>query len=183
MVFFLQPIDLAAHNPRCPPHPYQPYQRQPFGTYQPAFVPPQFHPPLRQLPALHVPVYFPVPELDPPSSPSDLGSPTSTLAPPTPTPEFVHVVCNAPLLAPKPLPYRSPAFLDSLVLPDIDEDLSHSPCTPSARSKRKRARDDPDHDPAAAAPAPPKRRATDPALRNPHALPRHGLVSQRRRSG
>jgi hypothetical protein len=65
----------------------------------------------------------------------------STLAPPTPSPEIVHVVCKAPLVQPKPLPYRSPAFLDSFDLPHPDADLSRPPYTSAAatRSKRKRS--------------------------------------------
>lgn len=84
----------------------------------------------------------------------------STAAPLTPAPEFLHVVCNAPLLAPKPLPYRPPAFLDSFELPDPDEDLSHPPYTRSS-SKRKRARDGQD----GLAPSSSKRRATETVFR------------------
>ncbi|KAJ7074248.1 hypothetical protein C8F01DRAFT_1242510 [Mycena amicta] len=40
-----------------------------------------------------------------------------------------HVVCNAPLVAPIPLPFHSPTFLQFELLPDIDEDLSHPPYT------------------------------------------------------
>jgi hypothetical protein len=96
-------------------------------------------------------------------SPSDPGSPMSTAAPLTPAPEFLQVVCNAPLLAPKPLPYRPPAFLDSFELPDPDEDLSHPPYTRSS-SKRKRARDGQDglvDSPSTSS----KRRATDSVFR------------------
>ncbi|KAI9458030.1 hypothetical protein F5148DRAFT_336766 [Russula earlei] len=90
-------------------------------------------------------------------SPSDSGSPMSTAAPLTSAPEFLHVVCNAPLLAPKPLPYRPPAFLDSFELPDPDEDLSRPPYTRSS-SKRKRARDGQDDPPSTSLVS--KRRAT-----------------------
>jgi len=38
----------------------------------------------------------------------------------------VHVVCNAPLFAPIPLPYHPPTFLQ-FELPDVDQDLSHPP--------------------------------------------------------
>ncbi|KAJ6618350.1 hypothetical protein B0H10DRAFT_2217863 [Mycena sp. CBHHK59/15] len=49
-----------------------------------------------------------------------------------------HVVCNAPLVAPIPLPYHSPTFLQ-FDLPDIDADLSHPPYTRTrAATKRKR---------------------------------------------
>ena len=105
-------------------------------------------------------------------SPSDSGSPMSTAAPPTPAPEFLHVVCNAPLLAPKPLPYRPPAFLDSFELPDPDEDLSHPPYTRSS-SKRKRARDG--QDDLVATSSTSKRRATETVFRG-----LNGLRSQRR---
>ena len=96
----------------------------------------------------------------------------STTAPLTPAPEFLHVVCNAPLLAPKPLPYRPPAFLDNFELPDPDEDLSHPPYTRTS-SKRKRARDVQD-DPAASSFVS-KRRATETVFRG-----LNGLRSQRR---
>jgi hypothetical protein len=141
----------------------------------------QVPPPLLALPAL--PISLPMPALERESccryrfgvlasiysgfsastiSPSDPGSPMSTAAPLTPAPEFLHVVCNAPLLAPKPLPYRPPAFLDSFELPDPDEDLSHPPYTRSS-SKRKRARDAQDDLVATSSTA--KRRATDSVFR------------------
>jgi len=105
-------------------------------------------------------------------SPSDPGSPMSTAAPPTPAPEFLHVVCNAPLLAPKPLPYRPPAFLDNFELPDPDEDLSHPPYTRSS-SKRKRLQDA--QDDLVATSSLSKRRATETVLRG-----LNGIRSQRR---
>ncbi|KAF5391895.1 hypothetical protein D9757_001775 [Collybiopsis confluens] len=52
-------------------------------------------------------------------------------------PPSLHVICNAPLIAPKPLPYHSPTFLKFELLPDLDEDLSHPPYT-QRPSKRKR---------------------------------------------
>ncbi len=96
----------------------------------------------------------------------------STAAPPTPAPEFLHVVCNAPLLAPKPLPYRPPAFLDNFELPDPDEDLSHPPYTRSS-SKRKRLQDA--QDDLVATSSLSKRRATETVLRG-----LNGIRSQRR---
>lgn len=94
------------------------------------------------------------------SSPSAPNSPTSTDAPPTPSPEFVHVVCNAPLVAPKPVLYRPPAVLQfQLELPDPDEDLSHPPYT----RKRKRSRDEPEDEKPGRTST--KRRATESALR------------------
>jgi hypothetical protein len=150
----------------------------------------QAPPALSALPAL--PISLPVPALERESclyrfgfcasiysafsasavSPSDPGSPMSTAAPLTPAPEFLHVVCNAPLLAPKPLPYRPPAFLDSFELPDPDEDLSHPPYTRSS-SKRKRTRDG--HDDLVGSSSTSKRRATESVFRG-----LNGLRSQRR---
>ncbi|KAG8217320.1 hypothetical protein J3R82DRAFT_5415 [Butyriboletus roseoflavus] len=63
----------------------------------------------------------------PSPSPSDSSSPP---------PGAVRVVCDVPLLAPRPLPYHSPTFLQ-FDLPDTDEDLSHPPYT-HRPSKRKR---------------------------------------------
>ncbi|VDC05977.1 unnamed protein product [Peniophora sp. CBMAI 1063] len=83
-----------------------------------------------------VPDRLSVPELEPSSTPSEPGSPAQ--APPTPNPPVAHVVCNVPLRAPKPLPYRPPAFLNSFELPDPDADLSRPPYTCAAGSKRKR---------------------------------------------
>ncbi|KAH9966419.1 hypothetical protein BC827DRAFT_1175671 [Russula dissimulans] len=129
----------------------------------------QAPPALSALPAL--PISLPMPALEPSTiSPLDPGSPMSTAAPLTPAPEFLHVVCDAPLLAPKPLPYRPPAFLDSFELPDPDEDLSHPPYTRSS-SKRKRARQETQDDPAS------KRRVTATVFRG-----LNGLRSQRRLS-
>src|SRR6266702_1200638 len=107
----------------------------------------------------------------PMSTSSNPGSPMATAAPPTPAPEFLQVVCNAPLLAPKPLPYRPPAFLDSFELPDPDEDLSRPPYTRSS-SKRKRTRTrDGQHESSLVS----KRRATESVFRG-----LNGLGSQRR---
>ncbi|THH20361.1 hypothetical protein EW146_g985 [Bondarzewia mesenterica] len=137
------------------------------ASYPPTLLPPQ--PP--QLHALHIPDYLSVPELDL-SSPSAPNSPTSTDdAPPTPSPEFVHVVCNAPLVAPKPVVYRPSAVLQfQFELPDPDEDLSHPPYT-ATRSKRKRTREEHD-DGQPSGRTYTKRRATETALRdlNPPSL-------------
>ncbi|KAG6917798.1 hypothetical protein DXG01_001070 [Tephrocybe rancida] len=73
---------------------------------------------------------FPLPDLYFPPSPSDSGSSS---------PEPMHIVCNPPLVAPKPLPYHSPTFLQ-FELPDLDQDLSHPPYTRRS-SKRKRTSD------------------------------------------
>ncbi|KAF9016103.1 hypothetical protein BDZ89DRAFT_1166432 [Hymenopellis radicata] len=44
-------------------------------------------------------------------------------------PAVTYVVCTAPLVAPKPLPFHSPTFLQFTHLPDLDQDLSHPPYT------------------------------------------------------
>lgn len=69
-----------------------------------------------------------------------MSSNASSSAESSPQPQFVHVVCNAPLVAPVPLPYHSPRFLQ-FDLPDDDEDLSHPPYC-SRPHKRKRGDDD-----------------------------------------
>ncbi|KAI0361958.1 hypothetical protein OH77DRAFT_9804 [Trametes cingulata] len=91
---------------------------------------------------------------------SDTSSATSrdSDASPAPTPAVAAVVCNAPLVAPVPLPYHSPTFL-MYDLPDEDEDLSHPPYTHRPH-KRKRARDaEDDGEEEADGEAPAKRRA------------------------
>ncbi|KAF7322560.1 hypothetical protein HMN09_00034500 [Mycena chlorophos] len=86
---------------------------------------------------------------DQPPSPTDTcasfassSSSSSWSPPPRPT----HVVCNAPLLMPRPLPYHSPTFLTFESLPEIEDDLSYPPYTTRSRTaaKRKRAAED-DH--------------------------------------
>ncbi|KIJ60649.1 hypothetical protein HYDPIDRAFT_116949 [Hydnomerulius pinastri MD-312] len=77
-----------------------------------------------------------LPALEFPSSPSDTCSSISTDITPSPVPDTIRVVCDVPLLAPRPLPYHSPTFLQ-FDLPDTDEDLSHPPYT-HRPSKRKR---------------------------------------------
>ncbi|EMD38486.1 hypothetical protein CERSUDRAFT_113659 [Gelatoporia subvermispora B] len=69
-------------------------------------------------------VYY-EPNLASSSTPSDTSSVSRDTESP-PVPECVEVVCNAPLVAPVPLPYHSPTFLQ-FDLPDDDEDLSHPP--------------------------------------------------------
>ncbi|KAI0295563.1 hypothetical protein BC826DRAFT_282881 [Russula brevipes] len=176
----------------CPPNPHS-SRRRPYTRLEPTVASPSTSRPLHShasrvrarplraqqvmppaftaLPAL--PISLPIPALEPTTvSPSDPGSPMSTAAPFTPAPEFLHVVCNAPLLAPKPLPYRPPAFLDSFELPDPDEDLSHPPYTRSS-SKRKRARDG--EDDCAPSSSVSKRRVTESVFRG-----LNGPRSQRR---
>ncbi|KAF8078111.1 hypothetical protein FPV67DRAFT_34616 [Lyophyllum atratum] len=92
------------------------------------------------LPPVDEDLVFPImslPELYFPPSPSDTSSTSSADILP---PQSLHVVCNAPLVAPIPLPYHSPHFLQ-FDLPDIDQDLSHPPYTRRS-SKRKRASDE-----------------------------------------
>ncbi|PFH50062.1 hypothetical protein AMATHDRAFT_4309 [Amanita thiersii Skay4041] len=69
-------------------------------------------------------------------SPSDTSCSSITSSPQQ---QSIHVICNAPLVAPIPLPYHSPTFLQ-FDLPDIDQDLSHPPYT-SRSPKRKRDAD------------------------------------------
>jgi hypothetical protein len=166
------------------PHPYSSRRRPPYPRLEPtSALAPRFsrtgaQPVLRtQVPPTHsafpIPMGTPVLESSPMSASSNLGSPMSTLAPPTPAPGFLQVVCNAPLLAPKPLPYRPPAFLDSFELPDPDEDLSRPPYTRSS-SKRKRTHTRDSQDDLAPSLVS-KRRATETVFRG-----LNGLDSQRR---
>ncbi|KAG6817093.1 hypothetical protein H0H87_012861 [Tephrocybe sp. NHM501043] len=73
-----------------------------------------------------------------PPSPSDTTSGSS----PEPIHSEPHVICNPPLVAPRPLPYHSPTFLQ-FELPDLDQDLSHPPYFTRRTSKRKRPSDEP----------------------------------------
>lgn len=159
------------HNTVATSRPLHPHSSRTRAHPHPHPLRVQVAPALSALPVL--PISLPIPELEPSTvSPSDPGSPMSTAAPPTPAPEFLHVVCNAPLLAPKPLPYRPPAFIDNFELPDPDEDLSHPPYTRSS-SKRKRAQDA--QDDLATASSVSKRRTTETVLRG-----LNGIRSQRR---
>ncbi|TFK29778.1 hypothetical protein FA15DRAFT_663039 [Coprinopsis marcescibilis] len=49
------------------------------------------------------------------------------------------IVCDAPLVAPVPLPYHSPRFLQFDRLPDMDQDLSHPPYTHRHTSRKRKA--------------------------------------------
>lgn len=110
----------------------------------------------------------------------DAADPRMTCFATSPPPPAVHVVCTAPLVAPKPLPYHSPTFLH-FDLPDDDEDLSHPPYV-SRPHKRKRRADGgggggggADDGLRAAPPPATKRRARW----HPHAtLPRASLISR-----
>ncbi|KAF9001915.1 hypothetical protein BDQ17DRAFT_1426205 [Cyathus striatus] len=84
------------------------------------------------------------------SSPSDISSSSSKESSflSTSSPQPLHVICNAPLVAPIPLPYHSPSFLQ-FDLPDIDQDLSQPPFTTRRRLKRKHV-DDNDLNPVSA---------------------------------
>jgi len=114
---------------------------------------------------------------DQPPSPTDtcssFASSSTAGTPPPQTPQTTHVVCNAPLVAPIPLPYHSPTFLQ-FELPDIDEDLSHPPYTRRAVAvKRKRTGDREDD-----SGRPQKRRLSDPIMQ--YSAPSH--VGPRTRS-
>ena len=66
----------------------------------------------------------------------------------SPAPQHLNVVCNVPIVVPKPRPYRSLANLQfQFELPSEDQDLSHPPyCTPRSAAKRKRTDEDGDAD-------------------------------------
>ncbi|KAI0763720.1 hypothetical protein BC629DRAFT_974339 [Irpex lacteus] len=51
---------------------------------------------------------------------------------PSPDPQFVHVVCNAPLIAPKPLPYHSPSSYN-LIFPTMTR-IYHTRLTSPGRT-------------------------------------------------
>ncbi|KAI0374758.1 hypothetical protein BV20DRAFT_960918 [Pilatotrama ljubarskyi] len=87
---------------------------------------------------------------------SDTSSAVSRDSDLSPAPSVAEVVCNAPLVAPVPLPYHSPTFL-MYDLPDEDEDLSHPPYTHRPH-KRKRARDEDDREDEQGQEVPAKRR-------------------------
>ncbi|EGN96065.1 hypothetical protein SERLA73DRAFT_76068 [Serpula lacrymans var. lacrymans S7.3] len=126
---------------------------------------------IRPLPLADFPRYQPTPDLDFPPSPSDTCSSLSTDTSPSPSPHTVRIVCDIPLVAPRPLPYHSPTFLH-FDLPDPDEDLSHPPYT-QRPSKRKRTTDD--H------PPPAKRHAAKPPS-HPQLHPLISHTSAARRS-
>jgi hypothetical protein len=90
---------------------------------------------------------LPLLDLELSSSPSDTCSSAYSDISPSPSPS-IHVVCDIPVVAPRPLPYHSPTFLQ-FDLPDIDEDLSHPPYTRGA-TKRKRETDDESNEPSRA---------------------------------
>ncbi|KAF8654223.1 hypothetical protein AX16_003747 [Volvariella volvacea WC 439] len=101
-------------------------------------------------PYLSVPESLPSPSASSPCSSTDTSSPTMyPSSPPAlalePQVPQTHVICNAPLVAPIPLPYHSPTFLQFNFLPDIDEDLSQPPYTQRI-PKRKRSETDEDID-------------------------------------
>jgi hypothetical protein len=82
------------------------------------------------------------------SSSSSSGSSSALCTPlqhpvrPLPVPV---IACNVPLLAPKPLPYHPPHFLQFEDLPEVNADLSHPPYAKRTRGL-KRPRDDEDED-------------------------------------
>ncbi|KAJ7445727.1 hypothetical protein B0H11DRAFT_2249280 [Mycena galericulata] len=140
---YLSLADLSLRSFGSPEGPYKCWPRT-----RPAIEP--WHTLLAPYPPLY---------LDQPPSPTDTCASfasSSTTGTPPPRTRTTHVVCNAPLVAPIPLPYHSPTFLQ-FELPDIDEDLSHPPYTRRAAAavKRKRTEDE--------SARPQKRRNTTPA--------------------
>ncbi|KAH7889907.1 hypothetical protein F5I97DRAFT_1784217, partial [Phlebopus sp. FC_14] len=77
-------------------------------------------------------------------SPSDTCSSISTDMTP---PDTIRVVCDLPVLAPRPLPYHSPTFLH-FDLPDTDEDLSHPPYTHRPHRRKRPSQPDADCPPS-----------------------------------
>jgi hypothetical protein len=75
-----------------------------------------------------------------PSSPSDTCSSAYSDLSPSPSPS-IHVVCDIPVVAPRPLPYHSPTFLQ-FDLPDIDEDLSRPPYTRGPAKRKRESEED-----------------------------------------
>ncbi|KAG2020483.1 hypothetical protein CC2G_005820 [Coprinopsis cinerea AmutBmut pab1-1] len=75
------------------------------------------------------------------------------------------VVCKAPLVAPVPLPYHSPRFLQFQLLPDTDQDLSHPPYIYRQTSRKRKVEESDDssssgHSQPADSPPSNKRRLT-----------------------
>ncbi|KAF5372940.1 hypothetical protein D9758_001676 [Tetrapyrgos nigripes] len=79
------------------------------------------------------------PQFSFPPSPTDTIASDLWYSPPS-RPQSLHVFCDAPLVAPKPLPYHSPTFLQFDLLPSLDENLSFPPYT-RRPPKRKRTSD------------------------------------------
>ncbi|OCH87430.1 hypothetical protein OBBRIDRAFT_157726 [Obba rivulosa] len=126
--------------------------------------PPDFLLPMHQ--ADFEPQAYYEPNLASSSTPSDTSSVSRDTESP-PVPECVQVVCNAPLVAPVPLPYHSPTFLQ-FDLPDDDEDLSHPPYVGRPHKRKREEADEDEAENVAQLPA--KRRlGADPSLRwDPH---------------
>ncbi|KAG2115501.1 hypothetical protein DEU56DRAFT_174752 [Suillus clintonianus] len=91
-----------------------------------------------------IPTYI-MPPFHFPPSPSETCSSFSTDLSPSPEPVTIRVVCDIPLVAPRPLPYHSPTFLQ-FDLPDPDEDLSHPPYTHRPPKRKRDDKDDGDDD-------------------------------------
>ncbi|THV07895.1 hypothetical protein K435DRAFT_847695 [Dendrothele bispora CBS 962.96] len=83
------------------------------------------------------------PQFSFPPSPTDTVASDLSYSPP-PRTQSLHVFCNAPLIAPKPLPYHSPTFLQFDLLPSLDDDLSFPPYT--QRPPKRKREDDSDSD-------------------------------------
>ncbi|KAK7440189.1 hypothetical protein VKT23_017132 [Stygiomarasmius scandens] len=79
------------------------------------------------------------PQFSFPPSPTDTVVSDLSYSPPPQT-KSLHVFCDAPIIAPKPLPYHSPTFLQFDLLPSLDDNLSFPPYTQRPQ-KRKREDD------------------------------------------
>ncbi|KAL5529289.1 hypothetical protein ACEPAG_5274 [Sanghuangporus baumii] len=93
----------------------------------------QLAPPLEPL----IDMYDTLPDLIHSDAKTPDASPVSSLRDACTTPAQENTtqvaVCDVPLLAPRPLPFTPPAFLQFDCLPDEDEDLSFPPYTHSRR--------------------------------------------------
>jgi len=79
-----------------------------------------------------------VPELDHSKTPESLSPTQLHESCITPSQDGVSAVCDVPLLAPRPVPYTSPTFLQFDYLPEDDEDLSYPPYTHSRKHRKRR---------------------------------------------
>ncbi|KAG6334558.1 hypothetical protein ID866_4534 [Astraeus odoratus] len=120
------------------------------------------HPPSSLLPCLP-PLVFPSSPSTSDTSSSICTADISASVSPEPIygPDAIRIsVCDVPVLAPRPLPYHSPTFLQ-FDLPDTDEDLSHPPYTHRPAKRKRCDDDDQGHSTQHSLPPPPpaKRRA------------------------
>ncbi|KLO14207.1 hypothetical protein SCHPADRAFT_939755 [Schizopora paradoxa] len=89
--------------------------------------------------------YDNVPELDHSKTPESLSPTQLHETCITPSQDGVSAVCDVPLLAPRPVPFTSPTFLQFDYLPEDDEDLSYPPYTHSRKHRKRRLQE---HTPA-----------------------------------